>query len=421
MISFLCGCGERHEAPLELAGQEIQCPRCLLLVTIPHESDLAGIGEDGAYRLDADAVPMESLDDLASLIDVYGRMKPGADLTDATDIPLAPPAPIGAADSLEELRRAARPRYDPETGERIVEIPFAHAPGTEAKPVIPIAAPAVAYAANGAISTTPASHMLLDLVRPASAMVLLSTLGVHVLLAVMWIPVAFQFYLAAPFFAALLIVLISHYGNVVEEIAVEERDELPRVLRDARIGEDIWRPLVSMVGGAILCLWPGYLLITSGLLSPASRISLSAALLLVGAFAFPAVLLTMLTSGSVLNLRPDRVLGVIYQSGVRYCWVFAAFALASIPYAWGTAGTMAELARRVHIPVDLPGWSTSFPLTLPLLCLGIFGFHVACWQLGLIYRRSARKFPWPEHAARTEPRPPPPRNKPRYVAPTPFT
>ena len=41
-----------------------------------------------------------------------------------------------------------------------------------------------------------------------------------------------------------------------EEIATTEADELPRPLRNAAFGEDIWNPFIRFNFAILVCFWP---------------------------------------------------------------------------------------------------------------------------------------------------------------------
>lgn len=113
-----------------------------------------------------------------------------------------------------------------------------------------------------------------------------------------------------------------------------------------------------------------------------------------GTFFFPALLLTLCTSGTLRNLRPDRVLGVIATSGFGYAlplllWV----ALALIPRGLSLA-----------VPRLQPWFA--WPLLVggtPLLASYLV--HALGWTLGDLYRRHQEQFPWVlQRHERTTPR-----------------
>ena len=61
-------------------------------------------------------------------------------------------------------------------------------------------------------------------------------------LGLLFLPIA----LGAVFLSA------AHFANVIEETGPEDRDELPRFLRDLNFAEDIWLPFCACAGGDLL-------------------------------------------------------------------------------------------------------------------------------------------------------------------------
>ncbi len=166
------------------------------------------------------------------------------------------------------------------------------------------------------------------------------------------------------------------------------------VLRDLRLYEDIWWPFVAVAAALMFCYGPAIALAFSVPWRAAAAATLGAGLALLGTFLLPALLLTLITSGSLANLRPDRLLRVIHLCGKAYLGVAALFVGAAIPYLWGLLTIVIQEARLVGITVNLPKWSVSLWLGLPMLCVGIFGMHFFCWNVGLLYRGYQERFPW---------------------------
>jgi hypothetical protein len=154
-------------------------------------------------------------------------------------------------------------------------------------------------------------------------------------------------------------------------------------------------------------------------LSLASAAAFGSLLAMIGTYFLPAVALTLLTSGSISNLRPDRVFGVMQLCGKRYFVAVATFVIAMATCIWGVCAVIVEGLRMCLIPVPFPTWSTKLPLALAILIVGIFAMHAFCWQLGLLYRANTALFPWVGRFHEREPRPPVLRRKRRYVAPPP--
>src|SRR5947199_948029 len=70
---------------------------------------------------------------------------------------------------------------------------------------------------------------------------------------------------------------------------------------------------------------------------------------IIGTFFFPAIFLTLATSGTSINLRPDRVWGVIRQCGPSYLAVVVLFALTLITYGWGIFGSRFSMLSQVGL------------------------------------------------------------------------
>ena len=112
------------------------------------------------------------------------------------------------------------------------------------------------------------------------------------------------------------------------------------------------------------------------------------ALAALGTFIFPAVLLTSATSGTVLNLRPDRPWRMIGILGVRYFLLVAVFIATLMVYLVGMIG-VSRLAIK-----GFPRFLTDWPQNYLLLIAGIYLVHYFCWTLGLIWRGWHKEFPW---------------------------
>jgi hypothetical protein len=115
--------------------------------------------------------------------------------------------------------------------------------------------------------------------------------------------------------------------------------------------------------------------------------------LALGFLFFPATLLTVTSAGSLLNLRPDRLAGVIRAAGGQYMISLFSWAMALPLFAISLFSVLlipAEI-RESHL------WIYKFNkpvIAIPLLFATIILLHFASWQLGLIYRRFHGEFPW---------------------------
>ena len=255
---------------------------------------------------------------------------------------------------------------------------------------------------------------LLDLVRPLNLLVLSIVFIIHLFVLMMVCGLEMGFLTIIPVLLLTLIVILAHYGNVIDEIGVVGQDELPRFMRDLNMHEDLWWPSMRVATALVLV----YGLPAAMFILPMPvALSLAAVPFLIGTFFFPAIILTLQTSGSIANLRPDRVLGVIRQTASRYIAVVLMFAFAIIPYVVAMDSLCATVLEKTLFGAGIafPGVRPS--IALPMLCIGIFLMHAFCWELGLLYRVDGDRFPWVGRYHVRENRPPVVRRKPKYVTP----
>ncbi|HZK81270.1 MAG TPA: hypothetical protein VFC46_09395 [Humisphaera sp.] len=420
MIRFSCRCGYVFEAPEDAVGIGLQCPECHLLNDVPMLGDLANIAGDGTYKIgvEQESKPPETL---GNLLEVYGSSRVD-DTGKAIDLRTSPNDfdDIGEYETIDDVQKRQRPRYDPETGELVTAIPLdkVHDKTVWIDPsTIPFAKTIVNYAADDATRARSPFRVLRDLARPTNLVAMGFVLGIHAFLGFWTIAIAMGLLLAFPFILASIVALIAHYGNVVDEIGPGGQDELPRVMRDLQLREDVWHPFSRIAITAAICYGPAILFARHSSISPASTAAVAAAMAIAGTFFMPALLLTFLTSGSPVNLRPDRILGVIHICGARYFFSIAIFVASFIFYLWGIVGFSALAYKSFGASLlGLPHWAIMFPISFPLMCLGIFGMHYFCWELGILYRTHGRAFPWVDQYHIHVPRPPVRRRKPKYVS-----
>jgi hypothetical protein len=400
VIEFLCPCTHRFVLEDSQAGGTVQCPKCRRLNDVPTVDDLRRLADDGTYLLDSAPVA-EGPDVAETLAYVYQR---GARDARGNEIDLrlrradieaigGEPVPLFP----EEAPNEHAPKYDPDTGELILPHEINHDGPSVTRPQdIPMARAAINYASAGAFPKFSFVRAFGMLFSPLNVMAVFAVFCMHVLfwplLLVTFAGIAF-FIVAVPVLGALI---LSHYGNVIEDAGPFEKDEFPRPMRDLGWYEDIWFPFCNVFASLMICYFPGFLLAI--LLVQVPRLQLAAVGVMVvggaiGTFFLPAVLLSLHTSGSLLNVRPDRVLAVIGICGRSYfiavvIWVFTAGI-----YAFGFGGTCLAIAAFLH-PSDLPGWLTSWATTVPALVIGIFLMHYFCFCLGLLYRAHYQAFPW---------------------------
>ena len=421
MIRFPCICGEMYEMPEDRAGTSFQCSRCGKLVDVPALNDLEHMGADGTYGLDEKPIEMHESAALEEMIIAFSRDKIDAfgnekDLRNTQDdyASLGGPETLEFADDSEQpgVRRVA-PKYDPITGELIrpMDVKSA-APASD--PSAPVAKAMIAYARHRyGEGPFPASRIIPEMFRAPNLVVLMVIFVIHVLLQFMTF-VGMMMFLLVPVLMIMAGLMLSHYAVVVNDIATEDKDELPRPLRDFSWHDDLWGPFVHFVLAFGIAYGPiaainwlphnGVLMITY---------LISAAIF--GTVIFPALFLTTTTSGHWLNLAPDRVLRVMTNLGVKYVLCVILWGVAFVTYVIGIGGTFVVIA-------SLYSGSSTWPLVTisiayPLLLVGIFMMHVFCWYLGLQYRTYQPTFGWAlqsHYGRKPEPRP----KQGFYVGPT---
>jgi hypothetical protein len=112
-----------------------------------------------------------------------------------------------------------------------------------------------------------------------------------------------------------------------------------------------------------------------------------------GTYFLPGVLLTLMTSGSVVNLRPDRVMKSIGICGSRYISPLLAWIVAASCYGLGQVILVQTVMRWLdsHTPAS---WLNNPFIAYPLLCVGVAVMHYFSFELGMLYRRHHAAFPW---------------------------
>ena len=489
MIRFSCKCGHEFNVTDDRVGQMTQCPRCGLLVDVPSTEELPWMDAAGVLAVDGaggdDDGPRVPGQTLAEMYRAYGRRR-----TDAAGVPL------DLRHDVERLRRVGEhedpnaagyrperiaPRYDPETGERILPLSLKDEPPRAVVPVarhivtedgeviplaelveepppapkrppvsppparpgrrpaagptpvvpipvepVPVAAipvepmPVMAipvaplpvaplsrsartrqltYAVGDSARPTTLPTLAVDLLaRPANVFVLFFVGLFYFGAFALKVPLnAFGYLLGLPPLALQLInfpllALAAHYGCVVEDLGPNQIDELPRPLRNFAIGDDLFAPAVRVIAALALCYAPAVAAgVSTDLATPrATAVTLSLAAL--GTYFFPAVLLTLLTGSTVLNLTPFKVLGVIRDCGGQY-------ALSALMAGLSMVGTAGLLLGPSTLPFlgRLPrlGWAGGrLDVVIPGLFATMYVTHAFAWHLGLMYRAHHESFPW---------------------------
>lgn len=435
MIEFPCMCGQIFRLPDDEAGGLIQCPQCNRLNDVPTLTELQQIAKDGTYKIGA----AHERDSKAAAADMGYVYQKGVYDRDGNEIDLrmtpAEAAEIGIGDPIpltpDNPPRIGAPRYDPETGELITPLEIKtdgyNAPAAPVDPsTIPMAKAVVNYAAGEAVGKGGYVQIFVHLLAPMNLAVMIGVFAMHVLLwpMLMVVLAGIMFLVVGiPFVAG---GILAHYGNVIEDAGPFERDELPRPLRDLGWYEDLWSPFCNVFASLLLCYGPAIILpdVLHSLpaMQPAEWLS-GVTCGALGTFLFPAVLLTLQTSGSILNLRPDRLLAVIAACGRDYFLTLVIWVIAGGLYALGWGGTTLWIANLIH-NLPLPTWLTSFAVVTPALAAGIFMMHYFCMIEGMLYRVHYHAFPWilQRHIPRSKPTDtvglPPSRRRPPMVRST---
>jgi hypothetical protein len=379
-----------------MAAGTIQCPKCGLLNDVPTLSDLENIAEDGTLLLKDDVVKPERdrvaqvkrafrpgrVDDQGHEIDLRPTQKELAGVN-STEIPFADAPGPGV--------RLAKPKYDPVTGELIQPLDVARADLPKA---IPVAKRSLTYAAGEAKDVLTPAKIFVKMFEPANAVVMVFIFVFYFIFqAVGLLAMGFLAMLGLPWVAAnipLGFLAMAHYVNTIDDNGPQMMDELPRPLRHFSWFEDMWAPFTRMAASLGFCFLPALILWHK---LPARFEAAALIPAMIGLFFFPAVLLTMITSGTYANLRPDRLMGVVRAAGGGYLlslvlWVAAlplfAFSLLNLfmfPAAWREEHEWIEYLNKAYIG-------------FPLLFIGIIMMHFASWHLGLLYQRHHANFPW---------------------------
>jgi len=399
MIKFACRCSHPFAVEDDQAGGVVQCPNCGRLNDVPTLSDLGNIEDGGIYKVDktrreiapgtlssaSRAFTRETKDNGGDDID----MRLGLDefmAIGADEIPLS---------QKDEVLPGA-PKYDPLSGELIAPMDVKPTPGVIDPNSIPMAQPAIAYATGATAKHISPARILLELFQPINVLVMffifIALVGAAFLAFALAV-IAALFGLQGFVFNIPIFLIWAHYGNVIDEIGVVGSDELPRPLRDLSWVDDIWGPFSRVVFALMTCYWPifvyGLFARHAGDMGQAIQLLLH----LVGSFFFPAVLLTSVTSGSILNLRPDRVLKVIDLSGMSYFVSVATWLVVGTLNAWLLGGP-GMIANFVLAKVMRLSAFNNYAVVGLVTLVSIYLTHFFCWHLGLIYRAHHDAFPW---------------------------
>lgn len=397
MIKFPCHCSYLFKLEDDMAGSLIQCPKCGRLNDIPLLSDLEHIAEDGTFKLDDSSLPVkeEPGQRLEELDLTFSRLRAKEE-----DIDLRPTLEdvARAGEVSDEEARARTPKYDPITGELIR--PMELQKERPAEHPVPYAKAAIGYASDRATQGLVSGMILIELLTPVNLLVQgiiaalllgaqLIVLGLACVLSILSVSAGLAY---LPF----LPLVLAHYGNVIDETGREARDELPRPFRDLSWADDLWGPFYRMALGLMICYWPAILLASWGLDLGWNAVGPALILAAAGTFFLPAVWLTSVSSGTIMNLRPDRVLKMVGACLPAYLLTVVALGLSIVFHA-------IYLVRMLGVSLVPATALTAHPrlkylnhygLAFMALFIGVYLMHFVCWHLGSLYNRHNDRFPW---------------------------
>ncbi len=396
MISFACHCDHPFEVPDDKAGSLIQCPACGRLNDVPLLSDLPNLVEDGTYKLDEPvAAEPGRLDEARKVYSPTRFDQFGAEIDLRGTVSGQPDdGPIDLA--YESHDRPSPPKYDPITGEllRPVEVK-PESPLDRLRKPLPLSKRPKKRQAIEYLARVQTLELFVMLLRPMNLIVMILIGLLHVFYFATLVVTVFGmiFIIAAWLFS--LAIIVSHFVVVIEETGPICQDELPRPMRNVSMYDDIWHPFFSLGLAFLVCFSPALAALLSGLPSSVA-IPLAGLLGIVGAFFGPAVLLTTATSGNLMNLRPDRIFGIIRVLGAHYFVMLLALWTGAIVYAMGFLGLHQSLWDMFTAPSMIGPrmfWQ-SWSLGVPLLLAGIYLLHYVGWLFGQTYRVYQPQFPW---------------------------
>ncbi len=396
MIRFSCICSQLYELPDDQAGTSFQCRACGRLVEVPTLSELAAISPDGTYKIDATPEPRtidQQITRINDLERIYTRSHTDR-YGQAIDLRTTPEEvaeagideiPLQLADEV----KPAAPKYDPITGELVRPLDLKADRATSDKGIW--TGPPLHYRKNDDLPFQ-ASQIIPELFNLPNMAVICGVFCVHLLMALMIFPLSLGFLFLGLFYLVFAVALVAHYANVIEDIGPLNKDELPRPFRELDVMDDIGSPFFRFM----LALLVSYGVAVAAYYLPSSvRAPYLVAVGVFGTIVFPALFLTTVCSGSVLNLRPDRVIRVIKACGGAYVLLIGGWLLGSVAYV----GTFAAINLSVLHFFDLDrkyfyDWYLNPAITFPALLLAVIFMHAVAWYLGLQYRYHAGEFDW---------------------------
>lgn len=368
----------------------VQCPQCKRLVDIPIPGDLANFEEDGTVKMDIPFADEPEEDRMRELTRAYLPRRQDANGEDYDlRVTMEQIEAAGTEEIPLELKdevKPGAPKYDPVTGELIRPMALKEDAYRKVVPLPPQVTLGYARPTEQE-NEVPPWRIPLELFKIQNLAVMAGVLVMLLVAMFMWMVIGGGLFFAAIFVIVVYMMMMAHGTNIVEDIGHAGKDELPAPLRGVEFVEDIWKPFVSFAGAAMLCEAPGVIMIQNG------QWGAGLAVLALGWFMFPAILLTLATSGSVMNLRPDRVFSVIGHCGMGYLFTVGLWVAASATFLVGheiaVAFSVSLIRPMGFMKLPMPAWAA-----YGLMIVGIYLFHWFCWRLGLLYRQYHEKFPW---------------------------
>lgn len=426
MISFPCACGtHRFNLPDDEAGGFVQCPNCKRLNDVPTLSDLNSIEDDGTLKIADDPKPKKPEPRrIAELHRVYAKAKVDEygreiDLRQNVDDLRRAGSPERSREDAADDLVDSRPRYDPLTGELVTPLDI-KPDNSPPKAVLPIGTsaeraaglPPLRSSSTSKLGSPPVlgypsqrpgaainkeipslASLPLRLFEPINLMVMLFVGLMIVVTSGITIPLAGGLFFVAPAVIIGWFLIIAHFANCIDDLGPGGQNDLPRPLRDLEILGDIWRPAIRMGFSVLLCYAPAPVFAAFMTKQPFVQFVGTGVLLAAGAMLFPAVALIMCGSYHSINLRPDRLLGTIKVLGAHYFWLIILCNLAVI-FAIGTNVALANVFLVTLVNVASKNLFLFIITSLASLPVALYTAHLACWTLGVLYRRNADTFPW---------------------------
>lgn len=390
MIHFSCACGEKFEVSDDRAGDDMQCPACKRLLSVPRLGEIDWLADDGTLKLVEAESPKSDLESKFLAFSHSNDMR-----NDVEEFLL-----VGeGGEKPDQPPRRIAPRYDPETGELVTDIPIKEAPHAAPPPQdVPLATPTLNYSSGNSPNATSEIrwyHMPWHLLTGRSLMAMLFVFLTHVLIHVGLMLPGFSI-LLVPFLLVVALSIIAHYCNVMEEFGPHHADDVPVLLRNVSFSEDVLRPLSSILVAAAFSFGPATLLQLFGLGPGSNYPEAWWTAMALGTFVFPAALFTVACSGALQNMLPHRALSVIVVEPFRYLLVV--LVLLAGCTAYGLALSRLTIVQPIVLTTAAPLPVGRFLISTGgiylLFATSVYLMHLAAAWMGFIYRTHHPKLNW---------------------------